>query len=870
MTDDFQTGQGDATDSEPPSGGDGQAEKKQSGGPTEHGDATNPEPVSGGSATAKTIRSDAQPGFGDATSPAPATGGGPGPATARGATGTESTVLGQDTDDYTDTFIGAVIDNYQIVEKLGGGGFGDVYKAKDTKLDRMVALKFLRNPLDRKHQAMFAREAQAIAKLGKHPNIVEIHTWGSYANLNYFVLEYVQTDLNNALASSPSGMPLIRALRLSLQCADALAYAHEQGVIHRDIKPANILLEGDEGPAKIADFGLTRFIDNPDASISAGVSGSPPYMSPEQATGERVDHRSDIFSLGTMLYQLLAGVRPYEGKTALEVMEKIKANKRTPLKKKAPHVPETVCQIVEEAMAYAPENRYQTARALADDLAEALKAQDAEECEKTLSQFPARVRRTNPHRLAMAAVAVLAAGLLILALLTRPDSTGVNEDTDLRHARSLMDAGDATGAGSLYRTILDKDELNAMALYGMGYALLNQGNPDAALDAFSMLKDEASRNEGLAAVAYTREASPSSAEIQTAMLANPTDYARTLAGMAGLVAGKHQNALDTLRSVENGGLYFGWQQDEHARALGQAHYRLQDYDSANEIFAQLADSERTRNSELAQHYLDRIAQQQDVQRQQAVVALAQEVKKSFDADLPASTPEEQWTSRPIPFFLVPVETGASRYAVEEGVEDLLLSELGNELDDLAPMNLVERGDLMADVLTEQALTSLLNKEGQKHLGKFLGARLVIRPEFSAYKGDEWVRLHMVDTETGEMVLSDKVTLDDRPRVDDLAKTIAAEIVAGVRSEYRLQAKIERDGDKVRLSIGRNAGVMAGMQFALSTAPDTRYRVQDAVAVVDGEIDANWADVLLNGLTLGDVPTEGFYVYELPQEAPAPQ
>ena len=863
MTHDRQTGFGDATDSEPPSGGDGQAEKKQQGDRlTEHGDATDYEPVSDGKGKAETIRSDVTPGLGDATARA----------AARRATGTESTVLGHNTDDYTDTFIGAVIDNYQVLEKLGGGGFGDVYKAKDIKLDRMVALKFLRNPLDRKHQAMFAREAQAIARLGKHPNIVEIHAWGSYANLNYFVLEYVPNDLNTALASSPSGVPVVRALRLSIQCADALAFAHEHGVIHRDIKPANILLESEEGPAKIADFGLTRFIDNPDASITAGVSGSPPYMSPEQAMGERVDHRSDIFSLGTMLYQLLSGVRPYEGATALEVMEKIKANKRTPLKKRVRHLPEAVYQIVEKSMAYDVEDRYQTARALADDLAEALKAQDAEECEKTLSQLPARVRSSSPRRLATIAAAAVAAGLIILALIMRPGSTEVeiDRDKDLLDARSLMDAGDAAGAQDLYQTVLERRALNTLALYGLGYALLNQDKPNEARDAFSRIdKNEGWRNEGLAAVAYKRGATPSSPEFQTAMVANPTEYAKALAGMAGLVAGEPQDALETLKSVEDSGLYFGWQEDEYARALGQAYYRLKDYDAANETFARLAQSQGARNSELAQRYLNRIAQHQDVERRKAIVDLAERIKNSLDIDLPAATAEEQWTSRPVPFFLVPLETGASRYAVEEGVEDLLLGELGVELD-TPPMNLVKRGDLLEDVLTEQALTSLLSKDGQKHLGKFLGARLVIRPEFGAYRGDEWVRAHMVNTETGEVVLADKVPLNDRPDVYDLAKTIASTIVDGVKKEYRLQAKVERDGEKFRLSIGTDAGVVAGTQFALATAPDTRYKVPNAVAVVEGDLDADWADVRLDGLMAGDVPADGYYVFELPQDTTAQQ
>ena len=238
-----------------------------------------------------------------------------------------------------DPLIGAHVGNYRIVSVLGGGGFGTVYMAEDTKLNRNVALKFLRNPLESKHRELFEREAKAIAKLSKHRAIVQIYEWSEYQGQSYFALEYVESSADKLLAQHPEGLSVTQAMQIVADVAEGLDYAHEQGILHRDVKPANILIETEDGAAKISDFGLTRFYDSSLASTTGGISGSPPYMSPEQASGGRVDRRSDVFSLGTTLYELLCGQRPFTGATQFEVLDRIRRDKRVPLRKHKPDLP---------------------------------------------------------------------------------------------------------------------------------------------------------------------------------------------------------------------------------------------------------------------------------------------------------------------------------------------------------------------------------------------------------------------------------------------------------------------------------------------------------------------------------------------------
>ncbi len=219
--------------------------------------------------------------------------------------------------------IGQTIGHYKIVDKLGAGGMGEVYLAEDTTLKRQIALKVLPPSLAASQERLdrFQREAESLAALN-HPNIVHVYTVEEDDGVHFLTMELVEGEsLDQAIP--PGGLSLDQFFDLAVPLADALSEAHEHGIVHRDLKPANIMLD-QKGRPKILDFGLAklRLPETPEdlsqlpteAMTQEGrVLGTYPYMSPEQVEGKSVDHRSDIFSFGTVLYEMATGQRPFRG-----------------------------------------------------------------------------------------------------------------------------------------------------------------------------------------------------------------------------------------------------------------------------------------------------------------------------------------------------------------------------------------------------------------------------------------------------------------------------------------------------------------------------------------------------------------------------
>ena len=256
---------------------------------------------------------------------------------------------------------------------------GVVYRAVDTKLGRPVAIKVLppETTADADRHRRFVREAQSASALN-HPNIVTIYEIGEDAGTTYIAMELVDgTPLDRLLAEGP--LPVARALDYAIQIASALQSAHQHGIVHRDIKPANIVITRD-GRAKVLDFGLAKLIDRaPTEATITGVAmtepgvvmGTAAYMSPEQAEGRQVTARSDIFSFGAVLYEMLAGRRPFTGDTHLSLITSLLRDQPSPLRASRPDAPSELDVIVARALAKDPATRYQTVAAMHADLASA-------------------------------------------------------------------------------------------------------------------------------------------------------------------------------------------------------------------------------------------------------------------------------------------------------------------------------------------------------------------------------------------------------------------------------------------------------------------------------------------------------------------
>ncbi|PYQ62504.1 MAG: hypothetical protein DMF53_12810, partial [Acidobacteria bacterium] len=262
---------------------------------------------------------------------------------------------------------GHTVGPYEILEILGGGGMGVVYKARDTRLARIVALKFLPPELtrDREAKLRFEQEARAASSLD-HPNLCTILEMGEASDGRLYIAMpcYDGETLRRRLERGP--LPVEEAVDVALQIARGLAKAHRNGIIHRDVKPANLIITSD-GVVKILDFGLAKLAGSAAISRSGSSAGTPAYMAPEQARGDEVDPRADLWSLGVVLYEMLTGRRPFRGEREQAVIYSILHENAQPLRELRPEAPPELARIVERLMAKAPEDRYSTVdEAIAD------------------------------------------------------------------------------------------------------------------------------------------------------------------------------------------------------------------------------------------------------------------------------------------------------------------------------------------------------------------------------------------------------------------------------------------------------------------------------------------------------------------------
>ena len=354
---------------------------------------------------------------------------------------------------------GSLLGPYEIVSALGEGGMGEVYKARDPRLHRLVALKLLpaSATTDPERRERFEREAQAVAALN-HPHIVTIYSVEQADGQFFLTMELVE-GRSLAEVMPRGGLPLDRLLKIAIPVADAMAAAHHKGITHRDLKPANIMLgEGEQdGRVKVLDFGLAKLADAPLAAVGltalptapitgeGRVLGTVAYMSPEQAEGKPIDARSDLFSLGVILYEMATGVRPFTGDTSMSIISSILKDTPKPITDLNPGLPRDLGRIIRRALAKDVERRYQTAKDLRNDLEELKVSIDSGEL-----QTPGvgrTVERRRGPAIAIAAIlataAVAVAGIYLLTSRPAPDASAPADALPDLAITQLTTSGDA-------------------------------------------------------------------------------------------------------------------------------------------------------------------------------------------------------------------------------------------------------------------------------------------------------------------------------------------------------------------------------------------------------------------------------------------
>lgn len=265
--------------------------------------------------------------------------------------------------------INYILDNrYEILERVGGGGMAEVYRAHDRLLDRFVAIKILHMQFadDDEFITGFKKEAQGAAKLS-HPNIVNIYDVGRAGNTNYIVMEYVSGETLKDKLQREKKLPVKQSLQITLQIAEALEHAHQNNLIHCDIKPHNILVM-ENGRIKVTDFGIARAVTSTTMTQNETVIGSVHYISPEQARGESISDKSDIYSLGVLLYELLTGTVPFQGETPVSIALKHLQEEARPIRALAPETPLLVEALVMKAMAKKIDDRFHNISEMIVDL----------------------------------------------------------------------------------------------------------------------------------------------------------------------------------------------------------------------------------------------------------------------------------------------------------------------------------------------------------------------------------------------------------------------------------------------------------------------------------------------------------------------
>ncbi len=740
-----------------------------------------------------------------------------------------------------DPLLGQIVGNYHLLALAGEGTSGRVYRARDVRLDRNVALKVLRASASKER---FEQEARALARLGIHPGVVDIYTWGEHEGCCYLALEYLPESAASLLARRPAGLETGLAVRAGIQCAAALAAAHRAGVTHGDIKPSNILLDADGTVAKLCDFGL--------ASLSAHTplqGGTPAYLAPECAAGGAATPASDIYALGATIYALLAGAAPAT------------AGKKRPLAEARPGLAPALVDAVTRAIDVDPARRFATA----DDFAETLRAAMADE--QTTPASTATSSLSRLVRLAAMAAAVVLAGLAAMmgqSLLPGGGGGAVL----LADARLQLNEGNYDAARAGFEQYLNAQPDSAEARYGLAYSFLLEGDHERAAAEFGQLGETAMQAEGKAAVAYMASGEAARPALERAANDAPGGYASVLLSMLDMMAGNFDAARTRLDQVSEGDLKFDWQRRQYLQTLGQIYFKSGDFDEAEMVFAKLEQGSGTATTGVASDYLA-------ISRERAGAAERQEVGeqiarlKTLMAELPPATDVDDWTSRPLHVWIPPVDADGGVIMQESGLADVLPWRLARGLAEETdfPLTPVERS-VQGAILAEQEFSAALGQgDNAIRLGRVLGAKLMLLAKVTRLFEKELLHVSIIDTETTRptQVGEYEIARDLEPK--SWLAQVQADIVAAAARAYPVRGKIAANGEAITLNVGADAGVKPGMRFKVLADANSRA-LEGVEAVVSGAVDGGSAVISLSGAPASAIPADGWLVEAICAEGAA--
>ena len=357
--------------------------------------------------------------------------------------------------------IGTVLSGrYRLEAKLGSGGMSTVYLARDETLDRAVAVKVMHREMSEQEDqlARFRQEARAVAKLS-HPNVVSVIDAGEDGGHPYIVFEYVEGETLKQRVARVGALETQEAIAYAIEVARGLSVAHARQMVHRDIKPQNILID-DEGRAKLTDFGISRQLEQDGMTATGRVLGTTDYVAPEQAMGKAVDPRSDIYSLGVVLYEMLVGQVPFSADSQVGVAMKHVNEELPDVQQRRPEVSAAVALVVERATAKDPDRRYEEVGEMIDDLSTALEVEAARagstsgEATSVLDAVPAPKRRLSSRSgwsWAAMALLLLVAGVALLAVKLISDGLGGGGAESGKGARVSLTSATREHAGTSTR-----------------------------------------------------------------------------------------------------------------------------------------------------------------------------------------------------------------------------------------------------------------------------------------------------------------------------------------------------------------------------------------------------------------------------------